>query len=79
MEHVNIHMHDIAQKQIFKKNLLELDPDPEPDPDWVVKLPDPDLAKRSGSGSGSATLCMMQRGVKLQIRSTSKRRKDFTV
>jgi hypothetical protein len=37
-------MHDIAQKQIFKKKLPELDPDP----DLVVKFPDP--AKRSGSG-----------------------------
>jgi hypothetical protein len=38
-------MHDIAQKQIFKKKLPELDPDP----DLVVKLSDPDPAKMSGS------------------------------
>jgi hypothetical protein len=38
-------MHDIAQKQIFFKNLPELDPDP----DLVVKFQNPDPANRSGS------------------------------
>jgi hypothetical protein len=42
---INIHMHDIAQKQIFFLTLPELDPDP----DLVAKFSDPDPAKRSGS------------------------------
>jgi hypothetical protein len=50
MEQINIHMHDIAQKQIFFKKLPELDPDQ----DLVVKFPDPDPAKRSGSATLTA-------------------------
>jgi hypothetical protein len=46
-EQINIHMHDIAQKQIFFFKLPELDRDP----DLVVKFPDPDPAKRSGSAT----------------------------
>jgi hypothetical protein len=38
MYNINIHMHDIAQKQIFFLKLPELDPDP----DLAVKFPDPD-------------------------------------
>jgi hypothetical protein len=34
MEYINIHMHNIAQKQIFKKKLPELDLDPKLDRIW---------------------------------------------
>jgi hypothetical protein len=47
-----MHMHDIAQKQMFFCKLRELDPDP----DLVVKFPDPGLDLEKRSGSGSATL-----------------------